>query len=302
MAFSIGKTTGIRESAGDKTISLVCYTVIFIFTAACVIPFMIALSASFSDELSVAKYGFSLFPRKLSLSAYRMLFKTNQIYHSYGVSVFVTFFGTLFSLLVTVLIAYPLASGKLKYGNKINFFVYFTMLFNGGLIPTYMLVSRYLHLKDNLLVLIVPVLVNPWNMFLMRNFFMSVPSSLAESARMDGANEISILFRIILPVSVPSLAAVGLFYALGYWNNWFQAMLFIDRNHLQPLQMMIMKMLRNVEFMTQMAGQLRIQILDLPSSTIKMATAMVTIGPIVLLYPFLQRYFTSGIMVGAVKG
>jgi multiple sugar transport system permease protein/putative aldouronate transport system permease protein len=165
-----------------------------------------------------------------------------------------------------------------------------------------MLISRYLHMKDNLLVLIIPVLINPWNMFLMRNFFTSVPSSLAESARIDGSSEVSILFRIILPVSVPSLAAVGLFYALGYWNNWFQAMLFIDRNHLQPLQMMIMKMLRNVEFMSQMAGQLNMQVMDLPSSTMKMATAMVTIGPIVLLYPFLQRYFTSGIMVGAVKG
>jgi multiple sugar transport system permease protein/putative aldouronate transport system permease protein len=292
----------IIESGSDQAVIIISYTFIFLFTAACLVPFLIALSASFSDELSVARYGFGLFPRKLSLSAYKMLFQTNQIYQSYGVSLFVTVFGTLLSLLVTVLIAYPLASGKLKYGNKINFFVYFTMLFNGGLIPTYMLVSRYLHMKDNLLVLIIPVLVNPWNMFLMRNFFTSVPPSLAESARLDGASEVSILFKIILPVSVPSLAAVGLFYALGYWNNWFQAMLFIDRNHLQPLQMMIMKMLRNVEFMSQMAGQLRMQVMDLPSSTMKMATAMVTIGPIVLLYPFLQRYFTSGIMVGAVKG
>jgi multiple sugar transport system permease protein/putative aldouronate transport system permease protein len=292
----------IIESGSDQAVTIISYTFIFLFTAACLVPFLIALSASFSDELSVARYGFGLFPRKLSLSAYKMLFQTNQIYQSYGVSLFVTVFGTLLSLLVTVLIAYPLASGKLKYGNKINFFVYFTMLFNGGLIPTYMLVSRYLHMKDNLLVLIIPVLVNPWNMFLMRNFFTSVPPSLAESARLDGASEVNILFKIILPVSVPSLAAVGLFYALGYWNNWFQAMLFIDRNHLQPLQMMIMKMLRNVEFMSQMAGQLRMQVMDLPSSTMKMATAMVTIGPIVLLYPFLQRYFTSGIMVGAVKG
>jgi multiple sugar transport system permease protein/putative aldouronate transport system permease protein len=295
-------TRAVREPAGDMTVSAVCYTAIFIFTAACIIPFIIALSASFSEELSVAKYGFGLFPRKFSLAAYKMLFETRQIYQSYGVSLFVTFFGTLLSLLITVLIAYPLASGKLKYGGKINFFVYFTMLFNGGLIPTYMLVSRYLHLKDNIMVLIIPVLINPWNMFLMRNFFMSVPASLAESARIDGAGELFILFKIILPVSTPALAAVGLFYALGYWNNWFQAMLYIDRNHLQPLQMMIMKMLRNVEFMTQMAGQLRMQVFDLPSSTIKMATAMVTIGPIVLLYPFLQRYFTSGIMVGAVKG
>jgi multiple sugar transport system permease protein/putative aldouronate transport system permease protein len=302
MSYSAKKGKKIIESEGDKAIIIISYGCIFLFTVACLIPFIIALSASFSDELSIARYGFGLFPRKISFSAYKMLFQTSQIYQSYGVSIFVTICGTLLSLLVTVLIAYPLASGKLKYGNKINFFVYFTMLFNGGLIPTYMLISRYLHMKDNLLVLIIPVLINPWNMFLMRNFFTSVPPSLAESARLDGASEVSILFRIILPVSVPSLAAVGLFYALGYWNNWFQAMLFIDRNHLQPLQMMIMKMLRNVEFMNQMAGQLRIQVMDLPSSTMKMATAMVTIGPIVLLYPFLQRYFTSGIMVGAVKG
>jgi len=292
----------VRESVSDRTLNAVCYAVIFIFSAVCVIPFIIALSSSFSDELSIARYGFGLVPRKFSLAAYDMLFKTNQIYQSYGVSIFVTFFGTILSLLATVLIAYPLASGKLKYGNKINFFVYFTMLFNGGLIPTYMLISRYLQLKDNPLVLILPVLINPWNMFLMRNFFASVPPSLAESARIDGAGELNILFKIILPVSVPSLAAVGLFYALGYWNNWFLAMLYIDRNHLQPLQMMIMKMLRNVEFMSQMAGQLRINVVDLPSMTMRMATAMVTIGPIVLLYPFLQRYFTSGIMVGAVKG
>jgi multiple sugar transport system permease protein/putative aldouronate transport system permease protein len=302
MDHRIVKTKKIRESAGDKTVAIISYTLVFLFTAVCLIPFLIALSASFSDDLSIARYGFNILPRKFSLSAYKMLFRSSQIYQSYGVSIFVTVFGTLLSLMVTVLIAYPLASGKLKYGNKINFFVYFTMLFNGGLIPTYMLISRYLHMKDNLLVLIIPVLVNPWNMFLMRNFFTSIPPSLAESARIDGAHEISILFRIILPVSIPSLAAVGLFYALGYWNNWFQAMLFIDRNHLQPLQMMIMKMLRNVEFMTQMAGQLRISVIDLPSSTMKMATAIVTVGPIVFLYPFLQRYFTSGIMVGAVKG
>jgi multiple sugar transport system permease protein/putative aldouronate transport system permease protein len=295
-------TRKIGGSTGDTVLTGVCYTVILFFTAACVIPFVIALSASFSNEAAIARHGFGLLPRNFSLSAYSMLFKTSQIYQSYGVSIFVTLFGTILSLLVTVLLAYPLAAGRLKYGDRINFFVYFTMLFNGGLIPTYMLVSRYLHMKDNLLVLILPVLINPWNMFLMRNFFVSVPSSLAESARIDGANEVSILFKIVLPVSTPALAAVGLFYALGYWNNWFQAMLYIDRNHLQPLQMMIMKMLRNVEFMTQMAGQLRIQSLDLPSSTMKMATAMVTIGPIVLLYPFLQRYFTSGIMVGAVKG
>ncbi|MCL2410360.1 MAG: carbohydrate ABC transporter permease [Treponema sp.] len=292
----------IRESRTDKTLIMVCYVVIFVFTAACIIPFIIALSASFSHEMAILRYGFSLFPRDFTLAAYEVLFQTNQIYQSYGVSIFVTAFGTIASLLVTVMLAYPLATGKLKYGNKIAFYVYFTMLFSGGLIPTYMLIARYLQLRNSIFVLILPILINPWNMFLMRNFFASVPASLSESARIDGASEISILFKIILPVATPALAAIGLFYALAYWNNWFLAMLYIDRPHLQPLQAMIMTMMRNVEFMAQMAGQLRIQIMDLPSITMRMATAMVTIGPIVLLYPFLQRYFTSGIMVGSVKG
>ena len=292
----------IQESGSDKVLSVVCYFIIFLFTSACLIPFIIALSASFSGEMSILRNGFGLFPREFSLSAYEVLFRTNQIYQSYGVSIFVTVLGTIGSLLVTVMMAYPLATGKLKYGTKIAFYVYFTMLFNGGLIPAYMLIARYLHLRNNLLVLILPILINPWNLFLMRNFFASVPASLSESARIDGASETSILFKIILPVSTPALAAIGLFYALAYWNNWFLAMLYIDRPHMQPLQSMIMTMMRNVEFMAQMAGQLRIQIMDLPSITMRMATAMVTIGPIVLLYPFLQRYFTSGIMVGSVKG
>lgn len=292
----------IKHPAGDRTASILFYGIGIAFALCCLIPFVIALSASFTDELSLARDGYGFFPKEFSTSAYGMLFQTKQIFQSYGVSIFVTVVGTALSLLVTALLAYPLSTGKLKYAGKLNFFVYFTMLFSGGLIPSYMLISRYLGMKDNLWVLIIPVLINPWNMFLLRNFFSSIPDSLAESARIDGANDMRILFQIILPCAVPALATIGLFYALAYWNNWFQAMLYIDRNHLQPLQMMIMKMLRNIDFMTQMAGQMGINSIDLPSTTMKMATAMVTIGPIVLVYPFVQRYFTSGIMVGSVKG
>lgn len=292
----------IKQPAGDRAVSIVFYIVGILFALCCLVPFIIALSASFTDELALAREGYGFFPGEFSTSAYRMLFQTKQIFQSYGVSIFVTVVGTALSLLATVLLAYPLSTGKLKYAGKLNFFVYFTMLFSGGLIPSYMLISRYLGMKDSIWVLIIPVLINPWNMFLLRNFFSSIPDSLAESARIDGANDARILFQIILPCAVPALATVGLFYALAYWNNWFQAMLYIDRNHLQPLQMMIMKMLRNIDFMTQMAGQMGVNSVDLPSTTMKMATAMVTIGPIVLVYPFVQRYFTSGIMVGSVKG
>lgn len=297
------QTVVMKQSRENKTYTVICYGVVIFFSLLCLIPFLVALSASFTDEISLARNGYGLWPTVFSLDAYHAVFKTRQIFQSYSVSIFVTVIGTFLSLITTVMLAYPLSTGKLKYESKINFYVYFTMLFSGGLVPTYMLISRYLGMKDSIWVLIIPVLINPWNMFLMRNFFSAIPSSLAESAKIDGAGEIIILLRIILPVSKPSLATVGLFYALAYWNNWFQAMLYIDRNHLKPLQALIMEMLRNADFLKQMAGQMGAAAASsTPTITTKMATAMVTIGPIFFVYPFVQKYFTSGIMVGSVKG
>ena len=292
----------IRKPASDRVLSGICYLVAILFAVCCLVPFIMALSASFTSEVALARNGFQLYPTEFSAKAYTLLFQTDQVFQSYAVSIFVTVAGTALSLLASVLLAYPLSTGQLKYGSKINFFVYFTMLFSGGLVPSYMLISRYLHMKDSIWVLILPILINPWNMFLLRNFFSSIPASLAESARIDGANDFTIMWRIILPCATPALATIGLFYALAYWNNWFQALMYIDRASLKPLQAMIMEMLRNTEFLKQMAGQIGISSLDLPTTTSKMATAMVTIGPIVLLYPFVQKYFTSGIMVGSVKG
>lgn len=292
----------IKTSANDRVLSILCHLIVILFAVACVLPFILGISASFTSEISLAKNGYRFWPSEFSLSAYRLLFKTSQIYDSYKVSFFVTIIGTGLSLLATIFLAYPLSTGKLKYGSKVNFFVYFTMLFSGGLVPSYMLISRYLNMKDSIWVLIIPILINPWNMFLLRNFFSAIPSSLAESARIDGANDLTIMFRIILPVSTPALATIGLFYALAYWNNWFQALMYIDKSSLKPLQAIIIEMLRNADFMKQMAGQMGVQSTQIPSVTSKMATAMVTIGPIVLIYPFVQRYFTSGIMVGSVKG
>ena len=292
----------IRKPASDRVLTVICYAIAILFAVICVIPFVLALSASFTSEVALARNGFQLWPTEFSPRAYELLFQTDQIFQSYGVSIFVTAAGTALSLVASVLLAYPLSTGQLKYGGKLNFFVYFTMLFSGGLVPSYMLISRYLHMKDSVWVLIIPILINPWNMFLLRNFFSSIPASLAESARIDGANDFTIMFRIILPCATPALATIGLFYALAYWNNWFQALMYIDSSELKPLQAIIMEMLRNTEFLKQMAGQIGISSLDLPTTTSKMATAMVTIGPIVLLYPFVQKYFTSGIMVGSVKG
>lgn len=294
----------IHRTAGDNAVAAFSYLATALFALACIVPIVFVISGSFTDELTLARDGFRLFPSKISLEAYRSVFKGNQVLLSYMTSIFITLVGTLMSLVVSCMLAYPLSTGKLRQGGKISFFVYFTMLFNGGLVPTYMLISRYLNMRNNIFVMILPVLVIPWNMFLLRNFFQSIPASLAESARIDGANEATILFRIMIPCAVPALATIGLFYALGYWNQWFQAMLYIDNTNLFPLQYLIMRMMRDADFTNQMAT-MGINIgsgAATPSLTIKLATAVVTIGPIVAAYPFVQRYFTSGIMVGSVKG
>ena len=291
-----------RRSAGNRVMDVVVYTLIILFCLMCLIPFLVAVSASFSTERTLLRDGYSFLPRDFSTLAYEMLFSTSQIYDSYKVSIFVTVAGTVLSMVVTAMMAYPLSVKKLKYRGAISFFAYFTMLFNGGIVPTYMLISKYLGMRDSVWCMIIPVLVNPWNLFLLRNFFSAIPAELHESARIDGANDMRILWQIILPVSLPALATVALFYGVAYWNQWFNAMLYIEDSTLFPLQYLIMKMLRNIELMKQMSGQagFAVDMSTLPSTTTKMAT--VTIGPIIIAYPFAQKYFTSGLIVGSVKG
>lgn len=290
--------------AKRTTMDFVVGLLIVLFCALCVIPFIVAISASFSDERTLLRSGYGFLPRGFSLQAYNMLFSTSQIFDSYKVSIFVTVAGTILSMVVTAMMAYPLSVKKLKYRGAISFFAYFTMLFNGGLVPTYMLISKYLGMRDTVWVMILPVLVNPWNLFLLRNFFSAIPAELHESARIDGANDVRILWQIILPVSLPALATVALFYGVAYWNQWYNAMLYIEDSKLFPLQYLIMRMMRNIELMKQMAGQagFAVDMSSMPSTTSKMATAIVTIGPIIVAYPFAQKYFTSGLIVGSVKG
>lgn len=168
--------------------------------------------------------------------------------------------------------------------------------------PTYLLITKNLGLKDNILVLIIPVAFGAWNMFLMRNFFNGIPGELSESAYMDGANDFQILWKIVLPVSVPGIATLSLFYALGYWNQWFNAMLYLDDSKLFPLQYLLMRMLRNADAMREMARSTGISAGEIPTNSLRMATTVVAIGPIIFLYPYIQKYFTSGLTVGAIKG
>lgn len=292
----------IREGKDTLIMNIILVLVIGSFCVACLAPFVMMIASSFETEYNLAHYGYTFWPREVTLNAYQMILKSGQITDAYQVTIFITVVGTALSMLMTIMMAYPLSLDHLKGKTFFTFFVYFTMLFNGGLVPTYLLVSKYLGLRNNIWVLILPVMFNAWNMFLMRNFFKGIPKEMIESAYIDGANDMQILFRIVLPVSVPGIATISLFFALGYWNQWYNAMLYIEDQTLYPLQYYIMNILRYTESFKLMAQYTAVDYSDLPTTAIKMATTVVTIGPVVFIYPFVQKYFTSGLTVGAIKG
>lgn len=296
------KGSKIKKSRGEIIFDVIVYAIAALFCIYCLYPFAIILGSSFETESNFAAYGFPIIPKDFTLKAYQMVLGDSQIFKAYGVTIFTTVVGTIFSMFLTITMAYPLSLKKVKFRNIITFFVYFTMLFGGGLVPSYLLISKTLNMKNNLFVLIIPVAFGAWNMFLMRNFFNGIPGELAESAYMDGANDFQILAKIILPVSVPGIATISLFYALGYWNQWFNAMLYIEDANLFPLQYLLMRMLRNVEAMREMARTTGVSMGEIPTNSLRMATTVVAIGPIVLLYPYVQKFFTSGLTVGAIKG
>ncbi len=292
----------IKESLSDRMLKGFFYAAIGLFSVYCLLPFWSVVASSFATEASILKNGYTFWPSDFSLDAYKLIFRDHTIYKAYGVTTFVTLTGTVLSMILTSALAYALSVKSVKYRNHIAFYVYFTMLFHGGLVATYLLISKYLDMKDTIWVLIVPSLLSAWNMFLLRNFFASIDDSIAESAKIDGANDIYILFRIILPISLPALATIGLFYALSYWNKWFDAVLYINDKDLYPLQYLIQRIMNNLDYINQISADVSIPNFIPPAMTVRLATTVVTIGPIVLLYPFLQKYFVKGLMVGAVKG
>ena len=293
----------IKNSKGDIVEKIIVHAFIIGFAVACLIPFILVISSSLTSQACLNQFGYCFWPKEFSIEAYSLLFKSGTVIPSYGVTIFITVVGTVLSMLVTCACAYALSRKNMHYRGAIAFFIYFTMLFSGGLVPTYLWVTRYLHLSDSLWSLILPSLVNAWNLLLMRNFFNGIPAALSESASIDGANDIKILFSIILPVSLPGIATVGLFYALAYWNEWYKALLYIHTDWKYPLQYLVMQIQKNIQYVQQNAAQAGVVTDGLvPAETTQMATAVVTIGPIVLLYPFLQKYFVQGLTVGSVKG
>lgn len=274
-------------------------------TLFCLLPFLLVVSGSLTNETVIIREGYSLIPKQVDFTAYKLLFvDINTILRGYGVSICVTVVGTLASLLINALVAYPLSLSSLKYRKFLSVYILITILFNGGMVTWYIVCVTYLQLKDNLFALIIPYLANAWYIFLLKNYFQNIPGEMHESALIDGAGEFKIFYKIIIPLSKPVLATVALFVALMYWNDWWLGIMLINNQKLQPLQLLLRTIVSNVQFLQSSpnAAQMRQIIKALPTESVKMAVCILTIGPILFLYPFIQRYFVKGIMVGAIKG
>ncbi|CAH1200565.1 L-arabinose transport system permease protein AraQ [Paenibacillus plantiphilus] len=272
----------------------------------CVFPFLFVLIISFTDENTLAKNGYQLIPEKWSVEAYRYIIETGEsLMRAYSVTIFITVVGTIVSLIFITLYAYAISRKSFKYRHFFSFVALFTMLFNGGLVPTYIVVTQVLHLKDNIWALILPMTVNAFYIMIMRTFFSTmIPDAIIESGRIDGASELQTFVRLVLPLSLPGIATIALFNTLGYWNDWFNALLYIDKPGLVPLQAMLMRIESSMQFIMQNStnASLNTGILQtMPQDTSRMAMVVLATGPIILAYPFFQRYFVQGLTVGAVK-
>ena len=293
----------IRKPRSLVVFEIIGYTYITLWALFCVVPFLLILSGSFTSDSIITREGYSLIPRGFTLQAYKMVFGIpEKIIRAYGVTTFVTITGTLLGLFVISMAGYALQRSNMKYRNHIAFYIYFTTLFSGGLIPWYMVITNMLGLKNSIYAQILPSLMNPFLIFLMRNFLRTIPESIVESARIDGAGDFRIYRSLILPIATPALATVGLFLALGYWNNWFLSAIFIENEKLFSLQFYLYNILARADFLRSSLTQMVTINIELPRESVKLATAVVATGPVIFFYPFVQKYFVQGLVIGAVKG
>ncbi|WP_433939623.1 carbohydrate ABC transporter permease [Paenibacillus lautus] len=285
---------------------MLIHLLFILLSLAIVLPFLLVVAVSLTDEASLTDKGYQFFPESFSLEAYRYLLDAPDILlRAYGVTITVTVIGALAGLLLTAMTAYVISRPDYRYNRVTTFYVFFTMLFSGGLVPSYILITQYLHLKDSLLALILPVLLSPFNIMVMKGFMSKIPLEIVESAKIDGAREMRIFFRIILPLSTPALATLGLLISFTYWNEWFNAMLYIDDPNKVPLQLLLVRTLGSIEFITsnsEFSQQLGIDLSSFPNNSARMAIAVLAGGPMLIIFPFFQRFFVKGLTVGSLKG
>lgn len=293
----------VKLGTSDKIIRGFGYVFLTLYSICCIVPFIIIVSTSFTSESVIRSEGVQFLPKEITLTAYNMVAKSGGIWLSYLVTIMLTVVGTLIGLSIIAMTGYALQRKDFPFRNGISFFIYFTSLFQAGLAPYYLLMTQTYHLKDSYLAVLLPLLMSPWLIILMKNFVKSIPHEITESGKIDGAGDMRIFVSLILPMLKPALATIGLFLALGYWNEWYQSSLFLSsRVAVKPLQFTLYEIVNKTDALkNSVAGQF-INLADIPQESVKMANAVLATGPIVLLYPFIQKYFISGITVGAVKG
>lgn len=296
----------IKKSADRMVFSIVGYTAVTVFGLMCLLPFYLIFISSFASESALLRDGYRLFPSEFSLESYRLVFKNPmRILTAYRNTILVTISGTLLSAVLSTMTGYVLARRDFPWRNFFSLIFFFTTLFSGGLVPWYILCTRYLHFKNNYLGMILPMAFSVWNMIIAKNFMKGIPYEIIESAKMDGADDFTIYIRLALPLSKSLLATLGLFSALAYWNDWYYSMLFITDKNMQSLQYFLQEMLSSIEALKQLiaAGDQDAGVYEtLPQAGMKMAMTCVVTGPIIFLYPFIQKHFVKGLTIGSVKG
>ncbi|HEY9574229.1 MAG TPA: carbohydrate ABC transporter permease [Lachnospiraceae bacterium] len=294
----------MTESKTFNFISTIILTLLVIVAA---LPIVLIVVASFTSETALVRDGYSFLPKEWSLDAYYYMIKQGKtIVRAYGISFFVTIVGTCLSVLLTTMLAYPMSRKSFKYRNLLAFFVFFTMLFNGGIVPSYIMWTKIFHIKDTIWALILPnYLITAFNVILVKNYYQnSIPDSLIEAAQIDGAGELKIFFKVMLPLAVPTVATISLFTGIAYWNDWTNGLYYINNEKLYSIQQLLMKIMDNIQALrsNSNAALLGTGAVDLPSTSVRMAMAVIGILPVVITYPFVQKYLVKGVVVGAVKG
>ncbi len=300
------KTSSVKgKSLHADTIcfGILGYPLLVLFAILCLIPFVLIIASSFTSESYIIRNGYVLWPQEFSIGAYELIFANPiKILRAYGVTIFVTVAGTAVSVFINAMTGYVLQRKDFKWRNFFSFYFFFTTLFSGGLVPWYILCVKTLHLKNSIFALIIPTLVSVWNIILVKGFMGGVPGEITESAKIDGAGDFKIFVKLILPLSKPVIATIGLFTALTYWNDWYMCMLFIDEKELFNLQYLLYQLMGSIKALREIASQTTVSVSSMPIESTKMALTIVATGPIILLYPFVQKYFVRGLTLGAVKG
>lgn len=301
------RSNKIKTGSDVLVLNMIAYGFLGLVALLCLVPFIMILSGSFSSEEAIIQNGFSILPQEFSLEAYKTVFKDPVVvYRAYATTIVLTILGTVVGLLLQTMTAYVLSRKDFEWRGKFSFFFYFTTLFSGGLVPYYILISQKLNLRDSYLALLLPMIFSVYNLLIMKSYILGIPDSLIEAAKIDGCGEVRTLFKVVFPLIKPALATVGLFIALAYWNDWYNAMLYIKSEEKFPLQYFLYQKINNIEaykkLLSNAAASSVASAVTLPTQTLKMALTIVVTGPIILAYPIVQKYFVQGITIGSVKG